>query len=368
MALNFYELKDSRQLSRKVLSKDITFRHMAMYSDDQGAVYTAYRTLVGVSFDALPLQDVRCAPLGAGVWKCEADFGWSATTQTDSPTDLTPPADTDPLGPSYSFDITAQQIHVTQSRGTRYRWGNVPAAARGQHLRVDGTDNRLVGPVAPDTGVPAVGDIGKKLVVVGQNNWVGGVYTITNATASGGGGFLGQWTLAASPGPVNTAGGWWTLWDGTSAGGAADYKQAIGVTTDRVEGTDIYYPHFEFGIECQTYPFTLAQMERIASLCGKTNKTTFRGFDAGRVLYLGASGRCGPDLVWTLSHKFAVGETLVAVPVSPEIILPYKGAWEYLWCVYKPGAVGSQVAQVPAAAYVERVYDPAVFALPGLGV
>lgn len=361
MALNFYELKDSQEIDRTAASANETLRHIAMYSNVKSDVYTAYLALVGAVVDGLPRQRVHCRHVGAGMWMCEAEFGFSATSQTDSPTDLDPPDPTDPLGPSYSFDITAQQVHITQSKGTRFRWGNVAEDARGQFLKVNAANNLKVGPVPPDTGVPAGGDVGKKLVIVGQDAWMGGVYDIT---AAGG----GEWTLATSPAPVGTAGGWWTLWDGVSVGDADDYKQAIGVTQDRVEGTDIYYPHFEFGVEAQYAPFTLVQMELIASLCGKTNKAAFRGFAAGRVLYLGASGRCGPDLVWTLSHKFAVGENLVAVPVSPQIIVPYKGAWEYLWCAYRAGPVGNQVVQVPTAAFVERVYDPAVFSLPGLGV
>ncbi len=364
MSLTFYELTDSRAVSKDTQGAKVKLRHVGMYSTDEAAVYAAYRALVGAAFDGVPLQAVQCDPLGAGLWQCAADFGTSPYTLTDSPAAPTAPADTDPLGPTYSFDITAQQTHVTQSKQTVFRWAKPAATAYGSHLTTDGTNPRKVKPVAPDTGTPAGGDVGSYLLIAGSPSWRGGKYPITSVAG-------GYWVLSSSypaPALTGTAGGQWTLWNGAAVGTAPDYKQAIGVTLDRVEGADIYYPHFEFGVSVQVYPFTLQGMRTIVATCGKTNNAAWRGFEEGSLLYLGATGQANADLVWTISHKFAVGENLYAVPVSPpEIIVPEKGAWEYLWCVYAPGPVGDRVAQVPAAAYVEQVYDAADFTALGLG-
>lgn len=365
MSLNFYELKDSRVISKDTQGARVKLKHVGMYSTSETAVYAAYRTLVGSSFDGVPLQSVQCDPVGAGLWQCEADFATSPFTLTDSPAAPTAPADGDPLGPTYSFDITAQQVHITQSKQTVFRWAK-PASATtyGSNLNTDGTVPRKVKPVAPDTGTPAGGDVGKSLLIAGSPSWRGGKYTITAVTG-------GYWVLdPAGPAPAlaGTAGGLWTLWDNAAVGTGPNYGQAIGVTLDRVEGADIYYPHFEFGISVQVYPFTLPAMRTIVATCGKTNNAAWRGFEEGAVLYLGATGQANADLVWTISHKFAVGENLYAVPISPpEIIVPEKGAWEYLWCVYDPATNAGKVVQTPTAAYVEQVYDAADFTALGLG-
>lgn len=369
MALNFYELKDSRPLDRTVSSASVSLKHIGMYSTDETAVYAAYKALTGSVFDGLPRQRIRCDPQGAGVWLCEAEFGFSANTQTDSPDAPVAPDDTTNLGPTMSFDITAQQVHVTQSKATRYLWGNVPAANFGSNLFSAVGDARKVTAAPPDTGAAVGGDVGRYLIITGANGWTGGIYKITGTTGP-------AWNLdpaGPAPAPANTFNGQWTLWDGADklggGSGSPNYRQAIGVTQDRVEGTDIYYPHFEFGINVQVFPFTLPAMRTIAALCGKTNNAPFRNFQTGQVLYLGATGQCNPDLVWSISHKFAVGENLVAVPVSPpEIIVPTKGAWEYLWCVYASKVSVNKVVQVPVGAYVEQVYDSADFSLLGLGV
>ena len=91
---------------------------------------------------------------------------------------------------------------------------------------------------------------------------------------------------------------------------APDFGGAIGVTSDGVEGVDITVPVYQFS---ETHYFTDAQVTAsykgaIFSCTGKTNAGSFRGFAAGEVLFLGATGSKrgdGPDDDWEITFRFA---------------------------------------------------------------
>jgi hypothetical protein len=159
-----------------------------------------------------------------------------------------------------------------------------------------------------------------------------------------------------------------------AGGSAPDYQQGIGVTTDSVQGTDVYAGKLEFQILNQiTTAFTVATIRTYRKCCPKVNNAPWKGFDTGEVLYLGCTANCTPGGVWKVAHKFAMNENLYAVPVSlkdgiPDIVIPYKGGFEYLWAAYQTGAVATALLQRPVAAYVERVYQYADFSLLGMGV
>ena len=376
MALNFYELAISRTVTRAVDSASVTLKWIAMYSLDENAVATGLLAVAPLTWDSLKRYNFKLEPLGAGVWMCDVEYAFNPLTQTDTPGSFPTPDDSTALGPEFGFDLTAGQAHIVQSRATRYRWlpgtsTTTPAGdaiAAGANLTVDGTTNTLV---TPDGYTPVAGDVGKILLVSGAQNdnpaWGLGGY---NVTAVGG----GQWTLNTSPAPVTTAGGLWTLINPTNLGTAPDYKQAIGVTRDRVEGTDIYDGKFEFTLTAQTYPVNLPYLRKIRAMTPTINASAWYGFNAGEVLFLGATGQCTPGNVWRVTYKFAVGQNLYAVPVSvdaatgvPRLVVPYKGAWEYLWCAYGPDTDGKRLLEIPQAAYVEKVYRYSDFTQLGVG-
>ena len=73
---------------------------------------------------------------------------------------------------------------------------------------------------------------------------------------------------------------------------APDFKGAIGVSTDSVDGTDITIPVFNFK-ETHYIPASLitpAYKIILFQLTGKVNAASFKGFAPGEVLFLGASG------------------------------------------------------------------------------
>jgi hypothetical protein len=287
MSLVFVEKWNSRELSRTIDSATITLRFVGYRSRNQDYVYTALRIYAPKVFEGLRRAEVKCTPLGGGVWDCEVPYSFNARTEGDDPDKAADQDDTSPLGPELAFDITAKQAHVTQGYGT------VASRHRGD----------------------------------------------------------------AAAGPALSA-------------NAPDFKKAIGVTRDRVEGTDVFCPAMEFSLTAQVYPLLRPGVRNFRNTCAKVNDRAWQGYAAGEVIYLGCSGKCGPDKVWSLTHKFATAENLAAgdarLVVSPDITLPSKAAWDYVWCSYG-FEVNAILLQTPDNAYVEQVYKTADFRVLGLG-
>lgn len=154
-------------------------------------------------------------------------------------------------------------------------------------------------------------------------------------------------------------------------GPAGNFEKAIGVTKDRVEGCDIFGGKLEFTVPATRPEVKLPYIRTLKGLVGTTNNAAWWGFAKGEVLYLGASGQCVPDVAvpkWNVSHKFAVGENEVNVDVGNGIVVPAKGAWEYLWVDYAEKVIGGFVLQVPRWAFVEKVYRDGNFANLQIGV
>ena len=159
-----------------------------------------------------------------------------------------------------------------------------------------------------------------------------------------------------------------------AAGDAPDFKGAIGVTHDSVEGVDIVVPVYHFA-ETHYLADAVVTNEykgKLFRLTGKVNDAAFKGLDAGECLFLGASGsqRGGED--WEVAFKFAGSENRTGLTVGDIMGIDKKG-WEYLWVRYQdvtedsPGLVAPMVVKQPVAAYVERVYDYGSFADLGIG-
>jgi hypothetical protein len=348
VALNVYELARSRPLSRDVEAATLTLKFLAMYSSSETDVYGAVLAAAPTALDGYPRVGQRCEPMGAGVWACEVSYAFSQLSLDATP--RAAPGEGDPLGPEYSgIDITAGQVHVTQSLKTSRRWQAADQVATGVNLTVDAANSLMV---TPDGWTVSGADTLKKVLVASLPGWTPGVYAVGAITG-------GQWTLDASPAAVGTTGGRWMLTtDPNATGTAVDYKQAIGVTTDAVAGCDIFAPHEEFGLVSQVGPFTLAHKRLIRSLAATVNNAPWRGFAGGELLYLGCTARCGPGNVWVLNHKFAAGENLYCVPITPDLMLPAKLAWEWLWTPYPSTAPAGtpDILRVPTRAYTEQVY------------
>lgn len=148
---------------------------------------------------------------------------------------------------------------------------------------------------------------------------------------------------------------------------------AIGFDGQNVQGCDITVPVYQFsevhGFDADdvTQAYKIAVME----LTGRVNNATFRGFAAGEVLFLGASGsRRGTlaDDPWEITFHFAASKNRTGLSVG-SITGIAKNGWHYLWVQYGEDVdtTANVLVKKPVAAYVEKVYDDGDFSALGLG-
>jgi hypothetical protein len=153
---------------------------------------------------------------------------------------------------------------------------------------------------------------------------------------------------------------------------APDFKGAVGVTEDSVEGCEIIVPQFKWS-ETHQLEATVATWEysqTLYNLTGKTNIEEFRGFGVKQVLFMGAKGSQSaknPDLV-ELTFSFSASVDAVNLTIG-DVTSIAKKAWEYLWVRY--GTVDDTAAKKlvkrPTSVHIERVYDSGDFSQLGIG-
>lgn len=162
----------------------------------------------------------------------------------------------------------------------------------------------------------------------------------------------------------------------------ASMKGSINVDDQGVNGVDIVVPSFQFQ-ESYDVPLAVlndAYIRKLGELTGSVNDAPFRGFKAGEVLFLGASGSHewddqrgnGPG---TITYKFVAspnagdGKTLLPLKIG-DINNIAKGGHEYLWVKYAviEDTSKNQITRQPIAVYVNRVYPDGDFSQLKIGV
>lgn len=145
--------------------------------------------------------------------------------------------------------------------------------------------------------------------------------------------------------------------------------EAINWDGETVNGVDIVAPVFNFEFTRYYLPEDF-NANAVAALSGMVNDDTFQGFDAGSVLFLGATGRRkqinGIEGMWEVTYKFAHQPNVVrAVGAITGIAQP---GWDYLEVKYsKEQDLGNnKILPVAEAAIVHRVYFQADFSSLGL--
>jgi len=154
------------------------------------------------------------------------------------------------------------------------------------------------------------------------------------------------------------------------AGSAPDFKGAIGVTADSVEGVDIAVPVYQFA-ETHYLPdsvVTPAYRMTLFQLTGRVNVGAFKGFAAGEVLFLGACGARRGYGDWEITFRFAASPNVTNLTIGDITGINKKG-WEYLWVRYADSedTVAKALVKKPLAVYIERVYDDGNLSLLGIG-
>jgi hypothetical protein len=153
---------------------------------------------------------------------------------------------------------------------------------------------------------------------------------------------------------------------------APDFRGAINVTDDKVEGVDVPSFAFQFSITKQmaAATVTVAYQKNLALLgSGTFNNASFKGWDAGEVSFLGATGSQRDDDYVTLTYKFACQPNATGLTVG-DITGVDKLGWDYLWVRYGTYAdpTAKCLVQRPIACYVERVLTPSDYSLLLIGV
>jgi hypothetical protein len=148
---------------------------------------------------------------------------------------------------------------------------------------------------------------------------------------------------------------------------APDLMGAIGFDGERVNGVDITVPVFSFS---ETHLIgasrvNMAYKSTLFTLTGRVNSAPFRGFDAGTVLFLGASGQERDGGQWEITYRFAVSPNRSNIAVGSIAGIAKRG-WDYLTVVYADVESEGVVIKQPRFAYVDEVYEEGD--LSGLGI
>lgn len=157
---------------------------------------------------------------------------------------------------------------------------------------------------------------------------------------------------------------------------APDYKGAINVQKDRVEGCEVYVGKLEFSHTVQTPTLSLRYIRKVRDLTGCVNIKKFWDREPGELLFLGATGQTRSTQEgggWTVTFDFVENpnqcdiEICSADSTSGAFTVPFKRGWDYLWVAYEPNDDQNKITQIPYAYYVEQVYPYEDFAYLGIG-
>jgi hypothetical protein len=150
---------------------------------------------------------------------------------------------------------------------------------------------------------------------------------------------------------------------------APDFKGAINVDNNSVNGVDIIVPVYSFSETriVDNDDIDSAFKSALFNLTGKVNNATWHGFAAGEVLFMGASGsRHGRRGDWEINYKFSASPNKTNITIGSITGISKKG-WEYLWVLYEKSTDQDCLIQVPKAVYVHQVYEYGNFSALGLG-
>jgi hypothetical protein len=154
---------------------------------------------------------------------------------------------------------------------------------------------------------------------------------------------------------------------------APDYGGAIGYDGETVAGVDIVMPSPNFA-ETHYLPdskFTTSYKKGVSKITGTMNNSSFRGYEAGEVLFLGASGTKrsdDADELWEVNYKFAVSTNRKNFKVG-DVTVSRKYGWDYMWVRYADEVDDDKktIVKKPTAVYIERVYMISNFSALGIG-
>jgi hypothetical protein len=141
--------------------------------------------------------------------------------------------------------------------------------------------------------------------------------------------------------------------------GAPYFYEALNVSGDSVQGIDVVRPSLKYS-ETWILPVSVAIsttfVGSIYKLTGTVNDSTFRAFEAGECLFMGARAQWSGDQPYV-----AVTFDFEARPNNPTYYVSgitgiSKEGWEHIWIRYEAESSSGTIVRKPIAAYVNTVY------------
>jgi hypothetical protein len=150
MAFTVYEMWDSRNSSLGLKQQSMTLKWVGYGTLDEDVARTGFIAVIPLTFLGLLLEnDISIRAAGGELWYAEATYSSTATAVESGQGGVSPPppppatpAATDPLGPEYSWDISAVTDHITQSKETVTKKTLATLEAMGQTAP---NNNRAIG-------------------------------------------------------------------------------------------------------------------------------------------------------------------------------------------------------------------------------
>jgi hypothetical protein len=154
---------------------------------------------------------------------------------------------------------------------------------------------------------------------------------------------------------------------------ATNMSGAIGMDGNGVNGVDVVTPQLQWqeSYDVPNAYVTNSWIRSVAGVTGTTNNASFRGFEAGEVLFMGCSGSQewddqkgrGP---WSLSFRFVASKNVTNQTIGSITGISKRGH-DYLWVLYEDAVSGSALLKRPKAVYVSKVYKDSDFSGLGIG-
>ena len=138
-----------------------------------------------------------------------------------------------------------------------------------------------------------------------------------------------------------------------------NFFSALNVSGDSVQGLDVVRPGLKYS-ETWIIPAQVAVscgfVGTVYRLTGTVNLNTFRCFQPGEALFLGARGQWTGDQPYvSVTFDWEARPNVTDFSVSG--ISPFaKEGWEHVWIQYAPETNGGSLIRMPIAAYKNRVY------------
>lgn len=150
---------------------------------------------------------------------------------------------------------------------------------------------------------------------------------------------------------------------------APDAEGAIDIEGDQVRGVDVTIPSFNFS-ETWTFPSESVVKKYLAnvySLTGKINDASWRTFQKGEVLFLGARGQVDRGASTSqITFSFSVSPNDDNLTVG-SITGIKKGGWDYMTVTYETAAANNTIIKRPRFVYVNSVYEGGDFSKLNIG-